>query len=256
MIVWWTAFLLTVFCGVLYGILAAVLISLCLIVKDAAMPRLVTLASIEQLGGVWRDSEVWPEGRTFPGILIVEFRGNLSFASASHFQEELESKMLAARKKVQVVVLSFGSVHDIDISAIATLRDIFAEWRKRENVSCIVADAKSRVRLLLEQHFAHDKLDAKGKIKEAALLDQPAFIINIDDAVYLAQRLLKVRSEAKKLGLKDLPQASPLGASFRAQSHRFRSPGADGVAFERMISRDSQDSEPKRCVSVDPSKTF
>jgi len=218
MIIWWTAFLLTVFKGVLYGIGAAVLISLCIIVKDAAMPRIVTLASIEELGGIWRDVEVWPEGRTFPGILVVEMRGNLSFASAAHFQEELVNKQLTARARVQVVVLSFGSVHDIDISAIATLKDIFTEWRKRDNVSCVVADAKSRVRLLLEQHFANDKLDDKGHVKEAALLDQPAFIINIDDAVYLAKRLLKARSEREKLSSRE----EPLPASFRSQSRRFR----------------------------------
>ena len=74
--------------------------------------RVVKLGSIESLGNIWRDQEVWPEGRTYPGagkilcsitvratmltcisqsfagVLVIEFRGPLSFASADHFMEE------------------------------------------------------------------------------------------------------------------------------------------------------------------------
>merc|ERR1719277_1458602 len=97
---------------------------------------------------------------------------------------ELERLRLAADEPVEIIVLSFGSVHDLDKTAVEMLRELLTEWRKR-NVSCIVADAKSRVRLLLEQYFA--KPVGLGK---APLLDQPAFMIGIDDAVNLAQRRL------------------------------------------------------------------
>merc|ERR1712151_222674 len=80
-----------------------------------------------------------------------------------------------------------GSVHDLDNTAIEMLRELFTEWQKR-GVSCNVADAKSRVRLLLEQHFAK-----AGKGGKAPLLDQPAFMIGIDDAVQLAKRTLHRR---------------------------------------------------------------
>ena len=32
-------------------------------VHDAAVPRVVKLGRIESLGNIWRDQEVWPEGR-------------------------------------------------------------------------------------------------------------------------------------------------------------------------------------------------
>jgi len=186
-IVWWVAFFLTVFLGVLSGIGSAVIFSLLMIVRDAAMPRVVTLGQIESLGNIWRDVEVWSEGRTFPGILVIEFRGPLSFASADWFQMELERQRLASPEPVEIIVLSFGSVHDLDKTAIEMLRELLTEWRKRQ-VSCIVADAKSRVRLLLEQYFA--KPGGSGK---APLLDQPAFMISLDDAVQLAKRTMARR---------------------------------------------------------------
>jgi len=189
-VVWWISFFLTIFLGVLYGIGSAVLFSLLMIVRDAAMPRVVTLGQIESLGNIWRDAEVWSEGRTFPGILVVEFRGPLSFASADWFQEELERKRLSSPDQIEIMVLSFGSVHDLDKTAIEMLRELLTEWRKR-GVSCIIADSKSRVRLLLEQYFA--KPEKKNK---APLLDQPAFMISLDDAVQLAKRILSKRGRA------------------------------------------------------------
>eukprot|EP00913_Durusdinium_trenchii_P022106 g20772.t1 len=196
-IVWWIAFLLTIFLGVLWGIGVAVGVSVLMIVHDAAVPRVVKLGRIESLGNIWRDQEVWPEGRTFPGILVLEFRGPLSFASADHFMEEVERRRLIEEEEenpVEVIVLPFGSVHDLDKTlrqrfllgsgrgrtAIEMLRELLTEWRKRQ-ISCIVAEAKSRVRLLLELHFAEGP---------KPLLDQQAFMIGLDDAVSLAKLTL------------------------------------------------------------------
>ncbi|CAL1173176.1 unnamed protein product [Cladocopium goreaui] len=151
-----------------------------MIVHDAAVPRVVKLGRIESLGNIWRDQEVWPEGRTFPGILVIEFRGPLSFASADHFLEEVEQKRLLEEED------------DNHIEAIEMLRELLTEWRKRRNISCIVADAKSRVRLLLEENFADG---AKP------LLDQQAFMISLDDAVSFAK--LTMARKRKKIAAQD-----------------------------------------------------
>jgi len=203
-IVWWIAFILTIFLGVLYGIGSAVLFSVLMLVRDAAMPRVVTLGQLETLGNIWRDKSVWTEGRTFPGILVVEFRGPLSFASADWFQEELDHLVITNNESydeatIEIMVLGFGSVHDLDKTAISMLQDVLGEWRKR-GISCIIAESKSRVRLLLELHFA------KGK---SPLLDQPAFMIGTNDAVQLARHQLARRGQ-KKVANDDV-----MGSSFK-----------------------------------------
>lgn len=183
-VVWWIAFILTIWLGVLYGVGSAVIFSLLMIIRDAAMPRVVILGRIDSFGSLWRDKEVWSEGRTFPGIAVIEFRGPLSFASAAWFQEEMENKRMQEVERgndVEVVILAFGSVHDLDSTAIDMLKELLTEWRKRD-VSAVVADAKSRVRLLIEEHLGNGK---------NPLLDQPAFMISIDDAIQIALRKLK-----------------------------------------------------------------
>lgn len=185
--VWIIAFTLTIWQGVICGVGVAVILSLLMIVKDAARPRMVVLCRLPGSGNVWRDREVWPEGASDPGLLVIEFRGPLSFASAGWFQEEiqririrydeLEQKNYGDR--VKVIVLAFGSVHDLDPTAVAMLKELLEAWQG--SVQCIVADAKGRVRLIIEEHFG---VAGNGK---KALLDQPAFMIGLDQAVELAQ---------------------------------------------------------------------
>lgn len=185
LVVWFVAFFLTIVLGALYGIFSAVIVALMLIVYDAATPQVLELGSVQSLGGLWRSREVWPEGRIYKGVMVVEFRGPLSFASAEWFQEALERIRTSPRSEddgeVEVIVLHFGSVHDLDPTALTMLKELLTSWRN-DGLSCIIADAKSRVRLLLEENFG----DGPNQ-----LLDQPAFMIALDDAVDLAVRKTK-----------------------------------------------------------------
>mmetsp|Transcript_10907 Transcript_10907/g.19445 ORF Transcript_10907/g.19445 Transcript_10907/m.19445 type:complete len:728 (+) Transcript_10907:61-2244(+) len=232
-VVWWIAFVLTIFLGVLWGIGVAVLVSVAMIVHDAALPRAVTLGCIESLGNIWRDKEVWPEGRTYPGVLIVEFRGPLSFASADWFMEELERKCFQAAKrgdKVQYIVLHFGSVHDLDSTAIGMLKDLLTEWRKR-SISCIIAEAKSRVRLLLEENYGEGS---------KPLLDQPAFMISLDDAVQFANLQLARRNKSVAAGLSQDDSGAQSRPGWRSAGVQGpRAPRAEDVqGFQRSTSND------------------
>jgi MFS superfamily sulfate permease-like transporter len=183
MIVWLAALLLTVLCGVMYGIMGAVVISVTMLVKDSAMPRVVTLCQLESQYGAWRDATVFHEGLTFPGVLVIELRGPMTFASADHFQEELEHTRevynLTSGYDLKVIVLSFASVHDLDPTALSMLKDLLSAWRK-QGVSCIAAETKARVRLLIEENFGDWAHVRKG---EEPLLKQSRFIITIDAAV-------------------------------------------------------------------------
>lgn len=193
--VWFVAFFMTIYMGVIWGVGCAVIISVIMIVKDAARPRMVVLGrrpgSLDKY--IWRDKEVWPEGESEPGVLVIEFRGSLSFASADWFQEEIERIRLqndelnekTHGQKVKVVVLNLSSVHDIDPTAVAMLKDLLEAWQG--SVSCIVANAKSRVRMIIQDELGEPK---NGK---PPLLTQQAFIISLDEAVQLALSRIQLR---------------------------------------------------------------
>jgi len=192
MVVWCVAFVFTLFLGVVYGIGFAVLISVVLIVADAAEPQAVELGRVEALGRRWRNIEDWPNAQTFNGILVFEFRGPLAFASAEFFQEEIERRRYVKEQrdgvKISIVVLSFESVHHMDSTALAMLEDLLNEWRI-SGVSCVISGAKHQVRALIEEKLVRLRQEAK----QPAILDQTGFMISVTDAVDLARTRLAAR---------------------------------------------------------------
>ncbi|CAE8609830.1 unnamed protein product [Polarella glacialis] len=184
LLVWIIAFTFTLGLGVLYGIACAVVLSIGLILKDAVAPKMVVLGRVDHLNQ-WRNIEDWPEAKTYEGLLVVEFRGPLSFASADHFQETVQlirhQWQSDGNAGSKIVVISLVAVHYIDATAISMLDDLLTEW-KLEGVGCIISGAKHQVRLLIE-----DKLVRRKGAN--SLLDQVDFMITIDQAIHLAEEL-------------------------------------------------------------------
>jgi len=153
LIIWCIAFFFTVYKGALIGIATAVLVSIVLIVKDAAMPSSVVLGCVESLGKKWRNIADWPEAKSLPGVLVFEFRGPLTFVSAEHFQEEIEKCRHIWEETwgcpVKIVFISLSSVHRIDATALKMLEDLLKEWQGNK-ISCIISSAKHQVRLLIQ----------------------------------------------------------------------------------------------------------
>jgi len=193
-IIWCVAFVFTLLLGVVYGIGLAVLMSLAMVVADATEPQTVELGRVQALGRRWRNIEDWPNAQTYPGILVFEFRGPLSFASSEFFQEEIERRHYAKQQrdgvKLAIVVLSFESVHHLDSTALAMLEDLLDEWRLA-GISCVISGAKHQVRALIEERLVR----LRKEEKKPAVLDQTGFMISISDAVELARKRLEARQE-------------------------------------------------------------
>jgi len=194
MVIWCIAFSFTLALGVIYGIGFAVLLSVALIVADAAEPQAVVLGRVEAIGRKWRNIQDWPHAQTFPGILVFEFRGPLSFASAEFFQEQIELVRHEAESRdgraTSTVVLSFESVHLLDSTALKMLEDLLVEWRN-EGISCVISGARHQVRALIEEKLVR----VRKELKKPALLDQTGFMISVSDAVELARKRLVAHQE-------------------------------------------------------------
>jgi len=185
-IIWVIAFTMTLAWGVLYGIGCAVIVSICLIVADAAAPQPVVLGSFKNR---FLNIADWPEAKVEPGILVFDFRGPLSFASAEWFQQQIENARIDQEARtgvpIQVVVLSAYSVHYLDATALAMLEEVLTEWRQKK-IACIIAGARHQVRLLIQEKLASAK---------PPLLEQTDFFLSIQDAVDLARQRISAREE-------------------------------------------------------------
>lgn len=181
LIVWTIAFLVTGLIGVIQGILSSVVVSVIMIIRDAAAPDAVVLGKIESMNK-WRNVEDWQgHAQCYPGILVYEFRGPLVFVSAEYFQEQIEAarmKYSSDQVPIRTIILSFASVHRLDLSSLKMLEDLLKNW-KDKGINCTVTGAKAQTRRLLESKFG--AADGNG------LLPQKHFMIGVNEAFHMAK---------------------------------------------------------------------
>jgi SulP family sulfate permease len=109
--------------GVLAGVIIGIFISLGWLVYISANPRMPEL-------GHQTDSQVFsglddnPDGKTYPGILILRFDGGLFFASADALEDRLRELADDADPPLDTIVLSFEGVDFIDSQGSAKLAEL------------------------------------------------------------------------------------------------------------------------------------
>ena len=101
--------------GVLEGIALGVALSLLILIYRTSHPHVAALGQLPDTEA-YRNVERHPEAIAFPGLLIWRIGGDLFFASVGHVSEALKAS-LAARPDVKRVLLDFGPVNFMDISA-------------------------------------------------------------------------------------------------------------------------------------------
>ncbi|MGA8412881.1 MAG: SulP family inorganic anion transporter [Xanthobacteraceae bacterium] len=101
--------------GVLEGIALGVALSLLILIYRTSHPHGAALGQLPDTEA-YRNVERHPEAIAFPGLLIWRIGGDLFFASVGHVSEALKAS-LAARPDVKRVLLDFGPVNFMDISA-------------------------------------------------------------------------------------------------------------------------------------------
>ena len=109
--------------GVLAGVIIGVLLSLGWLVYINATPEIPVLGRQEGTQ-VFRSLERYPDGETYPGLLIVRFDAGLFFASADALEDRLRELAQTPGPRHHTVVLSFEGVDFIDSQGSAKLAEI------------------------------------------------------------------------------------------------------------------------------------
>lgn len=129
--------------GVLQGIALGIVLSILTLIYLASHP---SGAALGQLPGTeaYRNVEVHPEAVTFPGLLIWRIGGDLFFASIGNVSAALRAA-LAKRPDVKHLLLDFGPVNFIDITASDELLGLIKDLQKH-NISVAFARVRDSVR--------------------------------------------------------------------------------------------------------------
>jgi SulP family sulfate permease len=153
--------------GVLQGVLLAVVVSMLTLIYGANHPP------IEVLGrkpgtGAWRDLDRHPDDETVPGLMVVRPVASIYFANGPRVRRRLLDLVDAAGPRPQVVLVDFGAVPDIDVTALEVLSSFDADLRAR-GISLWLANLNAR------------PLDMLGRLPDAAAWERRVFR-EVDDA--------------------------------------------------------------------------
>jgi high affinity sulfate transporter 1 len=102
--------------GVLWGIFAAIGLSLLNFIRRAWWPHEAVLGRVSGLKG-YHDLERFPDARLVPGLMLYRFDAPLFFANADVFHDHLIARIRASDPPVRWVVVAAEPVTDVDVTA-------------------------------------------------------------------------------------------------------------------------------------------
>ena len=157
--------------GILEGLMLAVFIGLLALIIGTKTRATSVLGRVPE-ENIFRGLENYPEGETYPGLLILRYDGSLFFANAPDFADEVRSGIELSDPPPKVVLIDGESINGIDATAVNTIVELNDELirkeislrfaRVRANVMEIVQRAELDETIGSENFYTsvHDGVDA------------------------------------------------------------------------------------------------
>jgi len=133
----------TLVLGILEGILIGVGFTLLALLQRASRPNVAVLGRVPG-ERVYRDIARAPEAETVPGLVILRWDGELFFANASQFREEV-TRLVEDSDEPRTVLLDASAITSIDVTAADMLKRLFSTLDER-GLSVLVARPKGPLR--------------------------------------------------------------------------------------------------------------
>ncbi|HEU5471903.1 MAG TPA: sulfate permease [Actinophytocola sp.] len=141
--------------GVLYGILAAIALSILDLLRRLARPHDGILGTVPGLAGL-HDIDDFPDATTIPGLLVYRYDAPLCFANADNFRTRALAAVEDSPTPVRWFLLNAEANVEVDITAADTLEDLRRELARRD-----ITFAMARV-----------KQDLRANLQPTGLLDR------------------------------------------------------------------------------------
>lgn len=164
------AFVAVILLGVLDGLLLAIAVSIAMLLKRFAEPRVSWLGQLPHSRD-YVDTARHPEAASVPNVLIARPEAPLFFGNADAIFAAIRARIEAQRGAgLRAVVLSMEESPDLDGTSVEALADFAAQMRQW-NLPLVLARTKDAVRELL------------ARVDMAALPASAYAAWSVDDAV-------------------------------------------------------------------------
>jgi SulP family sulfate permease len=135
--------------GLLAGLLLAAMLGLIMLLLGTKQRSTYVLGKVPETA-VYRSIEHFPQGETYPGLLIIRFDGTLFFANAHDFVTAVRQAIAAADPLPRVVLIDGESMNDIDATAVITLTE-FQGQLLQADIQMRFARVKTHVMNVMER---------------------------------------------------------------------------------------------------------
>lgn len=129
--------------GILRGVLIGVVVSLALLLKRAARPRLAELGRVPG-SQIFADRERHAENQPEPDVLVLRLEGPLIYFNVRHVHERVLAAV-AARPGTRLLVLYLGMTVQLDLAGCEVLDELHHDLEKR-GVSLRLAEVHGAIR--------------------------------------------------------------------------------------------------------------
>ena len=160
--------------GPVNGVLLGAAISIVLLLRQAARPRVVELARVQGTT-LFADRSRHPETAVQTGLLVVRCESALLYFNVEYVRERLIEILNARADPVGLVVFALGTVPNVDLAGAELLADLHRTFRG-QSIVFRVADARGEVRDALRRsgfEREHGPLET-GQTVDAVVTSWPA----------------------------------------------------------------------------------
>jgi high affinity sulfate transporter 1 len=146
---------------ILYGVLAAVAISVVELLTRVARPHTAVLGQSPDVAG-WHDVTDYPAAEQIPGLVVFRYDSPLFFANADDFDRECRAALEDAQPPARWFLLNMEGNTEVDITGLDALEDVRVHC---EHVGVVLAlvRVKTEVIEMLDRHgiggrIGHDRI--------------------------------------------------------------------------------------------------
>jgi high affinity sulfate transporter 1 len=155
--------------GLLNGVLLGVGLSILLMIRRAATPRVTEVARVPGTA-LFADIVRHPENERLPETLVVRPEGALLYFNVDHVRDRVDELIAKAPSRPRVVIMTMAAVPLVDLAGSHLVMELRASLEQR-GIAFRLAEARDNVCDALKRAGAGDKFDyvaAKRRIADAS----------------------------------------------------------------------------------------
>ncbi|MFK7771886.1 MAG: SulP family inorganic anion transporter [Saprospiraceae bacterium] len=139
-----TTFIATLSFGIEEGVLAGVVLSICMVLFRSSKPHIAILGKLP-MSINYRNIDRFESAKEPEDTLVIRFDDQLYFGNASYFQETIQEIVNERETKPKMVLLDASSMHDMDSTGLHTLEEM-QKYLDNKNITFYISGMIGPVR--------------------------------------------------------------------------------------------------------------